>query len=215
MESMAGPARTGVRRVALRGGSEGNEQLTSITGVLLVILLAGLGITILRIGQLMWLHLFLGLALIGPVALKIASTGYRFVRYYTHARVYRDKGPPSPAMRLLAPGVVLSTVVVFVSGLVLLFAGPASRDTPLLIHKASFIAWLVLTGCHVLGHLPGLGTTLRHSALVREGAGVPGAGGRWLALAGAIIGGLVLAIVLIPDFGPWTAAGALPHHHHG
>ena len=215
MESTAASApRTASRRLTLRGGPEGNEQLTSITGVLLIILLAVLGVTILRIGQLIWLHLFIGLLLIGPMALKMASTGYRFVRYYTHDRVYRKKGPPAAALRLLAPGVVLSTVVVFVSGLVLLFVGPANRGTSLLIHKASFIAWGVLTALHVLGHVPGLGTTVRGAAVVRDGLGIPGGGGRWLALAGAIVGGLVLAIVLIPDFSVWTAADALRHHHH-
>ena len=47
-----------------------------------------------RIGQLLWLHLFVGLLLIGPVVLKLASTGYRFARYYTNDAVYRRKGPP-------------------------------------------------------------------------------------------------------------------------
>ena len=58
-------------------------------GALLFVLLAVLGVTILRIGQLMWLHLFLGLLLIGPLALKLASTGYRFARYYTGQPSYR------------------------------------------------------------------------------------------------------------------------------
>ena len=167
MESTAASSpRTATRRLTLRGGPDGNEQLTSITGVLLIILLAALGVTILRIGQLIWPHLFIGLLLIGPVALKMASTGYRFLRFYTHDRVYRQKGPPAPSLRLLAPGVVLTTVVVFVSGLVLLFVGPASRDTPLLIHKASFILWGGLTALHVLGHLPGLSGTVRKAAAI-------------------------------------------------
>ena len=33
--------------------------------------------------QLLWVHLFVGMVLIGPVLLKMASTGYRFARYYT------------------------------------------------------------------------------------------------------------------------------------
>ena len=41
------------------------------------------------------------------------------------------------------------------------------------------------------------------------------AAGRWIALSGAIVARAVLAIVLIPQFGMWTAPGALPHHHHG
>jgi hypothetical protein len=39
-------------------------------------------VTIVGIGQLLNVHLFLGMLLIGPVALKMGSTGYRFVRYY-------------------------------------------------------------------------------------------------------------------------------------
>ncbi len=64
----------------LGGGPDGNEQLTAATGVVLIVLLAALGVTILRIGQLTWLHFFLGLLLIGPVMLKLASTGYRFTQ---------------------------------------------------------------------------------------------------------------------------------------
>jgi hypothetical protein len=216
MESTVAP-RSGTltrRRWSVRGGTDGNEQLTSITGVLLIILLAVLGVTILRIGQLIWLHLFVGLMLIGPVVLKMASTGYRFARYYLHEATYVKKGPPPIGLRLLAPGVVFTTVVVFVSGIVLLFDGPANRDTPLLIHKVGFIVWIALTAVHVLGHLPGLGTTLRAAAAVREEVGVPGQTSRWLALTGALLAGLVLAIVLIPDFHIWTAHGALPHHGH-
>ena len=198
----------------LRGGADGNEQLTSITGVLLIVMLAVLGITILRIGQLIWLHLFLGLALIGPVVLKMASTGYRFARYYTRNHTYRIKGPPPILLRMLAPGVVVTTLAVFVTGVVLLFVGPARRGTPLLLHKVSFILWLALTAVHVLGHLPGLGSTLRRATAVRDEMGVPGGGTRWVALAGALAAGLVLAVVLIPDFHIWTAPGAIPHHHH-
>jgi len=65
-----------------RGGVDGNGWLTTATGIVLIVLLAVLGVTIVRIGQLIWLHLFLGLLLVGPVALKLASTGYRFARYY-------------------------------------------------------------------------------------------------------------------------------------
>ncbi|MEA2159320.1 MAG: hypothetical protein QOD66_1700, partial [Solirubrobacteraceae bacterium] len=56
-------------------GTERNEQLTATVGVLLLVLLAVLGVTIVRIGQLIWLHLFLGLLLVGPVMLKVVSTG--------------------------------------------------------------------------------------------------------------------------------------------
>jgi hypothetical protein len=220
------------------GGTEGNERLTVITGYVLIVLLAVLGLTIVRIGQLLWLHLFLGLALIGPVALKMASTGYRFVRYYTAEPGYRTKGPPPPALRTMAPLVVGLTVLVFATGVILLFVGPAGSLRPrlVLIHKVSFIAWIVFTAVHVIGHLPELLRTERISAQTRREIGalradmpgfggpaepplrgpLPGAGARWLSLGGALVVGLVLAVVLIPQFSAWTAPGvpAVLHHHH-
>ena len=70
---------------------------------LLVILLIAEGITILNMRGLRGPHMFIGLMLIPPIALKLASTGYRFVRYYTGAPVYVAKGPPQLALRVLAP----------------------------------------------------------------------------------------------------------------
>ena len=204
-------------RIRPRGGPDGNEQLTAATGVILLILLAVLGVTILRIGQLISVHLFLGLLLIGPVGLKMGSTGYRFVRYYTHTPGYRRKGPPEMWLRVLAPAVIVSTVVVFVSGVLLLFEGPAHRSTLLLIHKVSFFAWLAVTGLHVLGHLPGMPAALRIGPKTRPrvpGHDSDGAAGRVIALIGALVGGLVLALVLIPDFSGWTSAGSAVFHHH-
>jgi hypothetical protein len=200
----------------LGGGTEGNEQLTATTGVVLLVLLAVIGLTILRMHQLISVHLFVGLLLIGPVALKLASTGYRFTRYYTHDAAYRRVGPPLTPLRVIAPIVVLSTLVVFVSGVLLLLHGPHSRGELLTIHKVSFIVWVIFTSLHVLGHLPGLPGHLRaargtRAALVDAG---PGAGGRTLALTGSIVAGLVIALALLPTYGAWTAAGVFLHHHH-
>jgi hypothetical protein len=198
------------------GGPEGNERLTSLTGAALIVLLAVIGVTILRIGQLISVHLFVGLLLIGPVMLKMASTGYRFVRYYTHDRAYVRKGPPELGLRVIAPLVVLSTVVIFVSGIVLMFEGPAHRGKWLLIHKASFFVWGAFTGLHVLGHLSHLGGSLRADVTERgQINALAGRGGRGIALAGAVVAGLVLALVLIPDYAAWTAQRALARHHGG
>jgi hypothetical protein len=198
------------------GGPEGNEQLTASIGVILLILLAVLGITILRIGQLISVHLFVGLLLIGPIGMKMASTGYRFARYYTHDRAYRRKGPPSTPLRLIAPLVVLTTVIVFASGVALLFQGPSGRGTLSLIHKVSFFAWLAVTAVHVLCHLPRMPASLRAVRRSPQTPGFsPGGAGRWIALIGPLVGGLVLALVLVPDCAPWTAHAAFAHHHHG
>jgi len=210
-------ARGGHRSRGLTGGgTDGNRQLTAITGTILLVLLAVIGVTILRVGQLISVHLFVGLLLIGPVLLKLGSTGYRFARYYTHNPAYRREGPPVTPLRVIAPMVVFSTVLVFVSGLVLLADGPGDRGQWVLIHKLSFIVWAVFTSFHVLGHLPSLPASLRavHRAKPELPGLEPGGAGRWIAIVGALVGGLVLAIVLIPDFAAWTAHGSALHHHH-
>jgi hypothetical protein len=215
-------SRRGRRRRLTAGGTDGNERLTVVTGVVLIVLTAAIGVTIVWIGQLMWLHLFLGLALIGPVALKLASTGYRFVRYYTHDPAYRRKGPPIPALRVLAPVVVFLTAVLLGTGVALLFAG---RDSGPLgeAHKICFIVWITFTAIHVLGHLPETLRVLSSSAGSRRQimalgtarpAGVgPSAGmadrleggrGRAGALLVSLLAGVVLATALIGQFSVWT-----------
>ena len=137
----------------LRGGTEGNARLTALTGVVLLGLLAAEGVTILAIRPLLSVHVFVGLLLIPPVALKLAATGYRFVRYYARDLEYARKGPPILLMRMLvAPGLVVSTLGVFVTGVALLVVGPAGGII-LGLHKASFVVWLVAFGIHVLAYL--------------------------------------------------------------
>lgn len=203
------------------GGTDGNERLTVLTGLLLIVLLAVLGVTIVWIGQLLWLHLFLGLLLIGPVVLKLLSTGYRFIRYYTASTDYRRKGPPRRVLRLLGPLVVLSTLAVFATGVGLLLLGPGSRHPLLLLHKASFFAWIAIVAVHVLGHLPEIlryfsgAAASRRAVIVGRAsfssrrradasAAVSGVGGRSVSLVLAVLSGLALALVLIPQFAAWT-----------
>jgi hypothetical protein len=197
------------------GGTSGNERLTAATGVLLILLLAVIGVTILRLDPLLSVHLFVGMLLIPPILLKLTSTGYRFIRYYTGDHKYVRKGPPAAALRLIAPIVAITTIIVFASGVILLFAGPSSRDWLLPIHKVSFIVWIAFTSLHVLGHLPEMPHALRadYGRSARLGGEVAGRSGRVLSLAGALVAGVVLAILVIPEFGPWLhAAGRFPHH---
>jgi hypothetical protein len=180
------------------------------------VLLAVLGFTIPQLRQFIWMHLFVGLLLIGPVLLKMASTGYRFVRYYARDAEYLRKGAPELALRLIAPLVVISTVGVFITGIGLLAVGPSHRNPWLLLHKLTFIVWIVFTSLHILGHVPAVGRALGISGrgeAQRAGA-APGELGRWIALTGALLGGLVLALVLIPEFSAWTAHGVFVHRHH-
>lgn len=213
----------------LGGGPDGNEVLTTSTGVLLLVLLAALGVTIVFIGQLLSEHLFIGLLLLGPVVLKMGSTGYRFFRYYAGQQAYTEKGPPRLALRLTAPIVVLSTLAVFITGLILLAVGPANRDPWVQLHKVTFFVWLAFTALHVIGHLPEVSRLLGTRAEILQLPGVrtdlsgverpahprAGTSGRAILLAGSLLIGLIIAVVLIPDYHTWIAALPYLHHHHG
>jgi len=214
--SVAPPSAHATVKKLTTGGTTGNERLTAVTGVVLISLLAVIGVTIISLRNLLWVHLFVGILLIGPVVLKLGSTGYRFIRYYTGNQAYRRVGPPQALLRVIAPMVVLSTVVVFASGIALLFAGPQSRDTLLPIHKVSFIVWAAFTAIHLLGHLPAIPAALRadYGHPAEWSNGVTGRAGRALSLASALTAGLVLAILLIPQFAPWLHASNIFHHHH-
>jgi uncharacterized membrane protein YwaF len=197
--------------------TSGNEQLTTVTGAILIVLLAVIGVTIPQLRQFVSVHLFVGMLLIGPVLLKVASTGYRFVRYYTGDVEYRRKGPPELVLRVIGPIVVLSTAAVFATGVVLLILGPSHRNPWVELHKLTFIVWVVFMSLHVLLHLPAVARALgigRGGREQRAGA-APGTAGRRIAISGALVAGVVLAIVLIPDFAAWTSHGAFVHHHHG
>jgi hypothetical protein len=185
----------------------GNARLTAGTAALLLVLLALEGATIPLIGSLRGPHIFIGMMLIPPVLLKLASTGYRFVRYYGGNPPYVRKGPPQILMRALAPGVVLTTAALFGTGVWVLLAGPGN-EAALFLHKASFIAWFALMSAHVLGHL------LELPALTapdwRRGAGtearLAGAGLRLTVIAGSLVGGLLLAMATISLAAPWLSA---------
>jgi hypothetical protein len=214
------PPRAQVRRSRFQrvfgGGTNGNEQLTAVVGVILLVLFAVLGVTIIRIGndQMLWLHLFLGVVLVGPVALKLASTGYRFTRYYTSNPAYKRKGPPHPLMRILGPFVILTTLGVFFTGLLLLIEGPGAGSTVRLLHKVTFFAWLGVVAVHVLWHLQELPSAVRAVRLAEKRTrDLPGSRGRGLALLVALVGGLVLALIFLPDIHTWTAGLAYHPYH--
>ena len=185
-------------------GVAGNARLTGGVAAALLVLLAAEGATIPFIGRLLGPHIFIGMLLIPPVLLKLGSTGYRFARYYTHKPPYVRKGPPPLFLRLLAPGVVLSTVALFGTGVALLLAGPPS-DTLIFAHKLSFFVWVALMTLHVLGHVlevPRLATPDWRRAGPRE-ARLAGAGGRIALLGASLLAGVGLAVVSLSAAGPW------------
>jgi hypothetical protein len=186
-----------------RSGPRGNARLSTATGVLLVPLLAVQGWTILSITRLVTVHVFVGLLLLGPACLKLASTGYRFVRYYAGAPAYRRQGPPPLLRRLLGPLVAASTVGLFATGLTMALVGKSTGALPfLLLHKLMFLAWVGATSLHVLIHLPRLFAATRQR-LAGGAARVPGAVRRWALLALALAAGTGIAFAGVHLANAW------------
>jgi hypothetical protein len=186
------------------GGAEGNERLTAMTGTVLLVLLAAEGFTILSLGQMLTLHFFLGMLLLGPVALKAGSTIYRFTRYYAGSTRYRRKGPPQLMMRLIGPVIIASTALMFGSGIALAVTGPAGRQPWLFLHKASFVIWFMVMTTHVLVYLPRLPRLI---AAEFPPAVLGGRGMRLSLLAASLFAGLVIAVLTVHLAGPWHITG--------
>lgn len=183
----------------VRSGAEGNGRLTSLTGMVLLVLLAVEGATIPSIRSLLSVHIFVGMLLLGPVALKLASTGYRFVRYYSGGVEYVRLGPPVPLMRVLvAPVLVLSTLTLFGTGVALLIL--PHRGLVLGLHKASFIVWFGAMTIHVLAY--GL-RAARHVLAELAGPARRGTRVRLLALMLALAAGLGVALATYHLAQPW------------
>jgi len=194
-----------------------------MTGAVLLIGLLIECYTILRIGRLLTLHVFLGMLLLGPVALKAASVLYRFARYYAGRAPYRRKGPPAPLLRVIGPVIMLLTACVFGSGIMLAVTGPG-RGQWLNVHRISFLAWAFFITVHVLAYawrLPRLlaaevrgvsladkedketdghdvGRPSRRAAEVLAGRGT-----RLALLSGSLLAGLVIALLTVHLAGNW------------
>jgi hypothetical protein len=173
------------------GGSAGNEQLTAVIAAVLLLLLAVEGATLLRLTPLLTVHAFVGMLLIPVLGLKVASTGWRFLRYYRNGEEYVRRGPPHLALRaVVAPVIVVSTLVLFGTGVALLVLGQ-THGTVVGLHKASFLVWVGATGLHVLAHVSKLLRLLRTR--------MPGTSMRVALVASAVLTGAVLATATLPE----------------
>jgi len=185
-------------------GAEGNARLTTSVAAVIFVLLAIEGVTIVRIRNLLDVHVFIGVVLIPLVVVKISSTGWRFVMYYAGNPKYRRRGPPAMAFRLLGPVVVVLTVVLFASGVGLVVLLPKSlRQELFFVHRASFILWIVVMTLHVLGHL---GETMRLAPrdwLLRTRRQVSGASARQWILACSLVIGVLGAVAITPHAYGW------------
>jgi hypothetical protein len=185
-------------------GVEANRRLTSSAGVLLLVLVAIEGITLLSLRSMLPLHIFVGVVLVPPVLLKLASTGYRLLRYYRGSAPYVRSGPPALALRLLAPLVVLSTGALLATGIALLVLGPGG-GTVKGLHQLSFIVFSGALGLHVLGHVRSLPALA--AADWRRGARLTGTGSRRLVLIASLVAGVAIGAVAIAYDGAWVHRG--------
>jgi hypothetical protein len=198
-------------RLAARfpGGTAGNRNLTAFLGALLLAgILGELATLVLGLQRTLPVHILLGVALIPIVALKLGSTGWRMIRYYTNDPGYRREGPPRTFLRGIAPLVAGSTVALFGSGVGLIAAGPRSHLFGA-VHSASFALFLLVVGAHALAHLP----KLRRFALADWMHGrAQGHALRRAVVAFAVVSGGAFAVAAVQALGPWTT---LMHHHFG
>ena len=109
-----------------------NRRLTAAARAALLAAIAAELATLANLGALLSVHVFVGVLMAGPLAVKLASTGWRFVRYYAGSPAYVREGPPPLALRMLAPLLVASTLAVVGTGFALVVTGPA--------HPVPFVA---------------------------------------------------------------------------
>ena len=170
-------------------------------------MLAVEGVTIVRIGQLLNVHVFVGVLLIPPVLLKVTSTGWRFVKYYWGEPQYRRKGPPQILLRLLGPLVVVLSFGVLATGVALVIGAPASWHANLFqLHRITFVLWFVVTAVHVLGHVVETARLAPADWMRRTHRQVRGASVRQWAVAVSLAAGVVAALWIVPYASNWRVA---------
>jgi hypothetical protein len=195
---------------------DGNERLTASVGLVLIVLtVAELATNVLGLHQLLSVHVFIGFVLIPPVLLKLASTGWRFTRYYTGSKPYTVKGAPELPMRLLAPLLVAATVVLFASGVAMGILHGQSLSVARRLHGPASVAWMILVGIHVLVYLKRALISTKEDIAPASRAAVPGATVRTYLLAFAILAGVVVGLATLPVNGHWLHLSNKHDHRDG
>jgi hypothetical protein len=181
-------------------GVEGNRRLTAALGAVLLVLLAVEGGTLPFLSSLEVVHVVVGLVLIPVVMFKLGTTFYRFIRYYSGNPAYRSAGPPQPVLRVVGPLVIVTSILLFASGVTLAIAG---RNSPVYnVHKISFIVWVAAMSIHVLGHLRSLPAVAGRDWHAADN--LRGGRARQAAVVAAAVCGIILAAIVFPMLPPWA-----------
>ena len=186
-------------------GVAANERLTAVAGAALLVVFVVELATVSNLGTLLSVHVFVGVLMAGPLAVKLGSTGWRFVRYYAGNPAFVRHGPPPLPLRLLASFVVASTLAVVGSGIALVVTGPASPGPFVALHVISVLVWMPAIAIHVIAHFLEVPRLIAKDW--RRGAPDPAPGRRLRpgVTVGTLAAGAIAAILLSPVAGPWTA----------
>jgi hypothetical protein len=182
-----------------------NTKLTAMVGLVIFVLLALEGVTIPFIGPLFTLHAFIGWVLLPPILLKISSTSYRFVMYYSGNYKYVKAGPPKPLLRIIAPLIILTTALLMWSGIEMVLIGPTGPGVRMwfTIHRASFIIWFGLMAVHVLAYFLKASSFALPEFTRKQGMHTLRVPWRNLRMA-LVVGSVVIGIIL--GFSEWHLA---------
>jgi hypothetical protein len=183
----------------------GNERLTALAGAALLALLAVEVVTSIRLRTLLSAHVVVGVVLAGPLAVKLGGTGYRFVRYYTRSPSYVRRGPPHLALRVLGPLLVATALVVVGSGIGLMVTGPRNAGLLLPLHGFSVLVFFPLMAIHLVAHLLATPRLVADEWSSVSAALAPGRGIRMGVTLGALMLGVLGAMLLLPTTTPWIA----------
>lgn len=188
-----------------QSGVIGNERITALAGAVLLVLLLAEIVSAAILHTLMSIHVFVGVLLVGPLVVKLGSTGWRFLRYYTRSPAFVHRGPPLLTLRLMGPLLIAATLVVIGSGIGLVITGPRNASLLLPLHGLSVLVWLPLIAIHVFAHIlqvPRLVADDWSNSSVKNI--IAGRGLRLGINLGALLAGAAAAILLFPGAAPWT-----------
>ncbi len=178
-----------------------NARLTGSTGLVLLLLFAvQVGTVVIGVKTHVTLHVFVGLLLVPPLLVKIASVARRFIGYYRHERAFQRRGAPPLPLRVLGPVLLGTTLLLFITGITELLAPTVVVSK---IHDVSAYLWLVLVLAHLAGHARDIRGIAIRDWLPRARAAVPGAALRQVAILASLAVGLALALSLVAHVGTY------------
>ncbi len=188
-----------------RSGVVGNERLTALAGAVLLVLILVELVSSAYLRALLPTHVFVGVLLAGPLLVKIGSTFYRFLCYYTRSPAFVRKGPPLLPLRVLGPLLLVTTLVVVGSGIGLMVTGPAQAGSLLPLHNLSVLVWLSMIAVHVCAYIWRTPRLVADDWRKPSGRSLQKARGlRFGVNLGALLAGAVAAILLFPGATPWV-----------